>query len=172
MPGTPVAGGTNPASNPAARLAPQDPDRGVPRLSEGRFDRLPARWMRVATRLIAPGTAPAVVLLLLPFAVYHRALTPGWTIADLDLLFHVVPYHTFLLHAWRAGDWLPLWDSHIFLGSPFLANIQGAALYPQNLLLALVPVSAAIDWLAALHVGIAGAGMYLFCFRVLRLRRT
>ena len=167
-----MTGGTNPAPNPAAELAPHDPDRGVLHLSEGRFDRLPARCMLLVTRLIASGTAPAVALILLPFAVYHRALTPGWTIADLDLLFHVVPYHTFLLHAWRAGDWLPLWDSHIFLGAPFLANIQGATLYPQNLLLALVPVPAAIDWLAALHVGIAGAGMYLFCFRALRLRRT
>src|SRR5215472_4721449 len=172
MPGNAMTGGTNPAPNPAAELAPHDPDRGVLHLSEGRFDRLPARWMLLVTRLIASSTAPAVALLLLPFAVFHRALTPGWTIADLDLLFHVVPYHTFLLHAWRAGDWLPLWDSHIFLGAPFLANIQGATLYPQNLLLALVPVPAAIDWLAALHVGIAGAGMYLFCFRALRLRRT
>jgi len=113
-----------------------------------------------------------VVLLLLPFAVYHRALTPGWTIADQDLLFHVVPYHTLLVQAWRAGDWLPLWNSHIFLGAPFLANIQGAPLYPQNLLLTLLPVPRAIDWLVALHVGIAGVGMYLYCLKALRLHRT
>src|SRR5215472_17442094 len=130
MPGNAMTGGRNPALNPPAAVAPHDPDRGVRRLGEGRFDRLPAGWMRLLRRLIASRTAPAVALLLLPFAVYHRALTPGWTIADLDLLFHVVPYHTFLLQAWRAGDWLPLWDTHIFLGAPFLANIQGASLYP------------------------------------------
>src|SRR5262249_27302901 len=164
-----VTGGPNPAANPAKQLtAPYDPDRGV----RGRSDRLPARWLRLARRLLASGASPAVVLVLLPFAVYHRALTPGWTIADQDLLFHVVPYHTFLLQAWRSGDWLPLWNSHIFLGAPFLANIQGAPLYPQNLLLTLLPVPRAIDWLVALHVGIAGAGMYLYCLKALRLRRT
>ena len=163
---------TNQAADPAAELAPHDPDRGVRRLSQGRFDQLPARWLRRARRLFASGASPAVVLFLLPFAVYHRALTPGWSIADGDLLFHVVPYHTFLVQAWHAGDWLPLWNSHIFLGAPFLANIQGASLYPQNLLLALVPVPTAIDWLVAVHVGIAGCGMYLYCLKGLRLRRT
>src|SRR5262249_12316952 len=69
------------------------------------------------------------------------------------------------------GDWLPLWNSHIFLGAPFLANIQGAPLYPQNLLLTVLPVPMAIDWLVALHVGIAGTGMYLYCLKALRQRR-
>src|SRR5215831_20797475 len=172
MPGNARTRGTNPAANAAEEFAPSYPDRGERPVRQGRFDPRPARWLRLARRLLASGASPAVVLLLLPFAVYHRALTPGWTIADQDLLFHVVPYHTFLVQAWRGGDWLPLWNSHIFLGAPFLDNIQRATLYPQNLLLALLPVPTAIDWLAALHVGIAGAGMYLFCFRVLRLRRT
>jgi hypothetical protein len=131
-----------------------------------------ARWRRVARLVAASDASPAVALLLLPFAVYHRALTPGWTIADQDLLFYIVPYHTFLVQAWQAGDWLPLWNSHIFLGAPFLANIQGAPLYPQNLLLALVSVPTAINWLVALHFGIAGCGMYLYCLKALRLRRT
>jgi hypothetical protein len=167
-----VTRGIDLAANPAEELAPHSPDHAARRLSQARFEQLPARWLLLARRLIASGASPAVALLLLPFAVYHRALTPGWTIADQDLLFHVVPYHTFLVQAWRAGDWLPLWNSHIFLGAPFLANIQGAVLYPQNLLLALVPVPTAIDWLVALHVGIAGCGMYLYCLKALRLRRT
>src|SRR5215831_10992254 len=172
MPGNARTRGTNPAANAAEEFAPSYPDRGERPVRQGRFDPRPARWLRLARRLLASGASPTVVLLLLPFAVYHRALTPGWTIADQDLLFHVVPYHTFLVQAWRGGDWLPLWNSHIFLGAPFLANIQGAPLYPQNLLLTLLPVPRAIDWLVAVHIGIAGAGMYLYCLKALRLRRT
>jgi hypothetical protein len=53
---------------------------------------------------------------------------------------------------------------------PFLANIQAAALYPPNLLLLLMPVESAIGWLLALHLGLAGAGMYLYALRGPRLR--
>jgi hypothetical protein len=165
--GTSPAGG--PAANPAAELARHDPDHPLRQVAA--FDSSIARCRRVARLVAASDASPAVALLLLPFAVYHRSLTPGWTIADQDLLFYIVPYHTFLVQAWQAGDWLPLWNSHIFLGAPFLANIQGAPLYPQNLLLALVSVPMAINWLVALHFGIAGCGMYLYCLKALRLRR-
>src|SRR5262245_38697435 len=97
-------------------------------------------------------------------------LTPGWALADYDVLLYFVPYRTYLAHAWQQGRWLPLWNPHIFLGAPFLANVQAAALYPPNLLLLLLPPAAAVGWLVALHLGLAGAGMYLYGQVALRLR--
>ncbi len=38
-----------------------------------------------------------------------------------------------------ARDQLPLWNPYAFSGSPLLANIQNAALYPLNLLFLLIP---------------------------------
>ena len=159
---------TSSTSTPGSSAELIRPGQLIP--SRVRRDATRPRWL--GQRLFTSAASPAVALFLLPLAVYHRALTPGWVIGDLDLLFYMVPYRAYLVQAWGAGDWLPLWNSHIFLGAPFLANIQGSPLYPQNFLLALMPVPLGIDWLVAVHVGIAGAGMYLYCLKALRLRRA
>jgi hypothetical protein len=74
------------------------------------------------------------------------------------------------VQAWEHGRLLPLWNPQIYLGVPFLANIQAAALYPPNLILLLLPIDHAIGWLLALHLGLAGAGMYLYALQGARLR--
>jgi hypothetical protein len=74
------------------------------------------------------------------------------------------------VQAWEHGRLLPLWNPQIYLGVPFLANIQAAALYPPNLILLLLPVDHAIGWLLALHLGLAGAGMYLYALQGAHLR--
>jgi hypothetical protein len=125
-----------------------------------------SRWMGGRTRRLLP----AVALLCLGPLFYHRLLTPGWALADYDVVLYFVPYRAYLAHAWQQGRWLPLWNPHIYLGVPFLANIQAAALYPPNLLLLLLPPVAAVGWLVALHLGLAGAGMYLYGLVALRLR--
>jgi hypothetical protein len=97
-------------------------------------------------------------------------ITPGWAPANYDLVTYFVPYRGYLAHAWTQGRLVPLWNSNIFLGAPFLANIQAAALYPPNLLLLVLPPDTAVSWLLALHLGIAGAGMYFYALLGLRLR--
>ncbi len=116
--------------------------------------------------------AAALALFLLGPAIYHRALTPGWTIGDGDYLFYFLPYRSYLAEAWHQGRWLPLWNPHIYLGAPFMANIQASVLYPPNLLLLAMSPTLAIGWLVALHAGFGGAGMYLFACRALRLGRA
>ena len=130
---------------------------------------LPTRRRSRRVELVAR-VAPPAALFLAPIALYHRVLTPGWAIGDADLLFYFLPYRSYLADAWRHGRWLPLWNSDIYLGAPFLANIQAAALYPPNIILAALPITAAIGWLVALHTGLAGVGMYLYALRSLRLR--
>ncbi len=152
-------------------VTPGPPHRAP--LGEAGWPRTGSKESRSALgRLIRHRDALAAALFLLgPFA-YHQALTPGWVIADWDYVLYFLPYRSYLAEAWLHGRWLPLWNPHIYLGAPFLANIQAAALYPPNLLLAVLPAVTAMAWLAALHTGLAGAGMYLYAVHAVRLGRA
>lgn len=155
-----------PEAPPARRVAAPSPPEPAARTGPRRVSsRRPRRaaWSRLA---------PAFALVLLGPLSYHRALTPGWAIVDYDLLFWIQPYYTYLADAWRHGRWLPLWNSQIYLGAPFLANIQAGVMYPPNLLLAFLPATTAINWLIALHAGLAGAGMYAYTLVALRTGRA
>lgn len=61
-----------------------------------------------------------------------------------------------------ANGRLPLWNADLFAGYPFLADPQTAFFYPVTWLLLLLPVEAAISLHIALHIAIAGLGMYFF----------
>src|SRR5437879_7714968 len=104
-------------------------------------------WSRNRWLVRAERAWPPAALVVTALALYRRVLTPGWTIGDGDLLFYFLPYRTYLAQAWQQGRWLPLWNQHIYLGAPFLADIQAAALYPPNLLFAFLPATSAIGWL-------------------------
>jgi membrane protein YfhO len=58
---------------------------------------------------------------------------------------------------------LPTWLDNQYGGEPFLANLQHAVLYPGNLPFWFLPTSTAIEVVAALHVALAGLGMWAFC---------
>lgn len=125
--------------------------------------------------LTAPGrrlgpVAAALVLALLAPLIYHRMLTPGWAPVGFDLLTYFGPNRHYLAEAWAHGRWFPLWNPDAFLGVPFLANIQNAVLYPPSLLFALLPTPAALGWELALHLSVAGAGMFAYAWRAERLR--
>ncbi|HVB77133.1 MAG TPA: hypothetical protein VNI34_04925 [Candidatus Nitrosotalea sp.] len=114
--------------------------------------------------------AGAVGIAALAPLVYHRMLTPGWAPVGFDILTYFEPSRHYLAQAWQQGRWIPLWDPNTFFGVPFLANIQNAALYPPSLLFAVLPTSSAIAWELALHLSIAGAGMFMYAWRAERLR--
>lgn len=54
---------------------------------------------------------------------------------------------------------LPLWNPHLFCGTPFLGGFQSALLYPPNLIYALLPVERAMNIDIALHIWLSGAFM-------------
>ncbi|MBN2471512.1 MAG: YfhO family protein, partial [Anaerolineae bacterium] len=65
---------------------------------------------------------------------------------------------------------LPLWNPHLYSGAPFWADNQSGVLYPPNLVLFLlldVLPYAALEWLVAAHIWLAGVTMYI-CLRLLR----
>ena len=58
-----------------------------------------------------------------------------------------------------ASGRLPLWNPHVGLGRPFLADIEVGVFYPPNCLYLLVPTDIATVMLVGLHLMLAAAGM-------------
>ena len=56
---------------------------------------------------------------------------------------------------------LPLWNPFSFFGTPFYANMQVATFYPLNLPLLAFPLDISYNLFIGLHLGMAGAFMYL-----------
>ncbi len=92
-----------------------------------------------------------------------RVLWPpaGQAIGGLDVRGLFYPWLTFARETARSGR-LPLWDSSQFAGYPFLSNPQVALFYPPTWLAILLPVGTGISFFVALHIWLAGWGMFLF----------
>ena len=103
--------------------------------SAGRLS--PARWV-VEFLIVGVGLALFVGLL------YYRLLFTNRVLASGDILHYFYPYRDYAASALREGR-IPLWNPYIFLGAPFLANPQAAALYPLHWPLSWLPVTKQID---------------------------
>ena len=57
---------------------------------------------------------------------------------------------------------LPLWNPHIFSGTPYVGGFQSAMFYPLNLLYVILPLATAINYSIAIHVFLLGFFMYLW----------
>lgn len=76
-----------------------------------------------------------------------------------------LPAHHFAAAALREGR-LPLWNPHVALGRPFLADMETGVFYPPNLLyLALAP-TLAYALLSALHYALAAWGTRRLCLHL------
>lgn len=85
-----------------------------------------------------------------------------------DLVAMHLPRKEFLVREYQRRGELPRWCPYEFCGTPFLHDIQVAAFYPPHaILLALRPaaVGAALSWLLAGHVLLAGWLMYGYAWR-------
>lgn len=111
---------------------------------------------------------PYLVLLVL-WAVYFHPLVlhPAQTLYApySDFLAEHLPAKLFLNREWRATGEIPLWNPHHFCGSPFVHDIQVGAFYPPYAVTYLVPESylgAALSWVIALHVLLAGGLTFVY----------
>ncbi|HMQ53778.1 MAG TPA: hypothetical protein PKD98_16975, partial [Anaerolineae bacterium] len=87
-----------------------------------------------------------------------------------DLAPFLYPNYRFAAEQLRQGS-LPLWNPHLYSGTPFAADIQSGLFYPINLLVFLLVPELTYEWLeylALFHFWLAGATMYL-CLRCLIL---
>ena len=111
----------------------------------------------------------AAVLLLATLGFFWRILfTPdAWKPAGGgDLVSFLFPIYRYAAANLSSGT-LPLWDPHLYGGAPFLADMQTGLFYPLNQILFLLAPNfpyKALEWLAVVHVFLAGLFMYL-CLR-------
>jgi membrane protein YfhO len=142
--------------------------------------------MRLARIIRAhPDAASALTLIVLPILVFGRALMPGKVLSSADVLFTMYPWRG-LAPGLRPGNdlltdpahlfqpWLiyavnevwqgriPLWNPHVFAGSPFFANPQSALLFPLNWVALIVPITWAFALIAILKVAAIGLATYWF----------
>ncbi|MFC2023601.1 YfhO family protein [Chloroflexota bacterium] len=71
----------------------------------------------------------------------------------------------FIREALQAGQ-LPLWNPYIFSGGPAMSHPQYLFFYPPQMLLRLLPLNLSLSWTVALHVCLAGIGMFALCRRL------
>jgi len=81
------------------------------------------------------------LLTLLPFLFFWRLLTPNpadqMHIAAGDFTEQYFPLRAFVAQAWVNGH-IPLWNPYLYGGQPALADIQSGALYPPQVIEALI----------------------------------
>jgi hypothetical protein len=106
------------------------------------------------------------LLLACPVVFLYKTTIGNLIMAGLDVFTYFYPYKAYAAEVIRAGT-LPLWNPYLFMGAPFLANIQSAVLYPLHLPLYWLSVPKMVSWSAALHLFLSGAFTYLFTRRAL-----
>ena len=77
-----------------------------------------------------------------------------------DLSTYFYPLRFALYESYNVGK-IPLWNRHMAMGFPFLADFQSGVFYPPHIFLALFPFFTAVRALFILHFLIAGLGTYL-----------
>jgi hypothetical protein len=86
---------------------------------------------------------------------------------DLDTFNQEYPYR-FLAFTNIFKNNITLWNPYLFCGSPFFANPTNQLFYPVNIIFLFLPLNVAINYSFVLHVVIAGIGMYLLAFLLIK----
>ncbi len=107
---------------------------------------------------------------LLTLVFFCKILLTNLILTGVDVFTYFYPYRDYAAESVRQAH-LPLWNSYLFLGVPFLANSQAAVLYPLHWPLAWLPVPKQIAFSIALHVFLGGVFAYLYARRSMRVSR-
>lgn len=81
-----------------------------------------------------------------------------------DLNYYFYPLRHSLGEACKAGE-IPLWNRHMGMGFPLLADIQTGVFYPPHLFFCVLPLFDAVRVVFLLHYAIAVSGCYLLLRR-------
>jgi hypothetical protein len=108
---------------------------------------------------------PVLWFSVLSCTVFWRVVFRGEDLYYGDIMLYFQPALAFE-HRWLKQGVLPLWNSHILFGQPFVGNPQEWMLYPSTLLVAWLGAERGISWGAVIHLWLAGVGMWLFARRL------
>ncbi|MFQ5576812.1 MAG: hypothetical protein ACE5G8_07475, partial [Anaerolineae bacterium] len=114
--------------------------------------------------------APVLALGLLTLAFFWKILLTNLILVGVDVFLYFYPYRAYVADALLGGRF-PLWNPHIFMGVPFLANSQAGLLYPPNWLFLWASPPKQVAYSIGLHIWLAGVGAYCFARRSLNLTR-
>jgi len=120
--------------------------------------------------LIADGVC-LVALAAATLVLFWSLVGTNLVLAGVDAFTYFVPYRDFANAALRQGR-LPLWNPYLFMGVPFLANMQAGVLYPLNWAFVGLPAAKALSWTAVLHTWLAAVFTYGFARNSIRLSRA
>lgn len=101
------------------------------------------------------------LLLALTLLFYWKIALSGRILVDYDLFAYFYPYKAYAAQALREGR-LPFWNPYLFMGVPFLANIQSAFFYPFNWVGLFLEPPQATNLSILVHVFLVGAFMFAF----------
>lgn len=132
--------------------------------AEARPDRLLGFFASDSRRDTAACLLLAVGAFLFPWQLSLLGNLPS----SIDFLLQYYPNLAFLGRSLRAGD-VPLWNPHVFAGTPYLADPQSAVLYLPNWpFLLLLDTADAARAIVVAHFALAAIGAYLY-LRTVRL---
>lgn len=94
----------------------------------------------------------------------HQMIWDGKIPLFRDLGPYFYPMRFSLAESFKAGE-LPLWDRHVAMGFPLLADFQSGAFYPPHLFYAVFGFFAAIRATFLFHYLVAATGGYMLCRR-------
>jgi len=145
-------------------LAPTHPLMDQESLSPA-FPRSATRADGVGRRTVTALLTGVTVLFLWKYFLLDQALFAG------DTALEFLPFRCYLTERLLAAE-LPLWNPHLFGGTPALAEAQYQFLYPPNALLLLLGGPRGMSALLILHLLWLAVGTYRFCRRSLGLGRA
>jgi len=108
------------------------------------------------------------LLILLGILYFYRPLFLGETFFFRDLSYYTLLQKRLLVDFIHAKE-LPLWDSYLHGGQPYLASLNLFALYPLNILYFFLPLFRAFNLNIVLHLILGPVFAYLFS-RILGLQ--
>lgn len=107
-------------------------------------------------------------LILLTLLFFWKILLTNLILVGVDTFLYFYPYKAYASQALRQGR-LPLWNPHLFMGAPLLANSQVGLFYPLNWPFIWLDAPKQVAWSIGLHICLAGGLMFAFARQSLGL---
>lgn len=108
-----------------------------------------------------PKMLAVAALIALTLLFFWQILLTNLILVGVDTFLYFYPYKAYAAEALRQGR-LPLWNPHLFMGAPLLANSQVGLFYPLNWPLIWLAAPKQVAWSVGLHIALAGLLMLAY----------